>query len=38
MRVASAAPPAPPIMDYRLLAPPEKRASFDLRHDWRGHP
>jgi hypothetical protein len=38
LRVSSTAPPAPPIMDYRPLAPPAKRASFDLRHDRRGHP
>jgi len=38
LRTASAAPPAPPIMDYRPLAPPVKRASFDLRHDRTGHP
>ena len=28
----------PPLLDYRPLAPPAKRASFELRHELRGHP
>lgn len=38
LRTADTAPTAPPITDYRPLAPPAKRPSFDLRHDRRGHP
>ena len=37
-QVDSAVEAAAPNLDYRRLAPPTKRSSFDLRHDRRGHP
>jgi hypothetical protein len=38
LRIDSEAPAVSPLLDYRPLAPPAKRPSFDLRHDLRGHP
>jgi hypothetical protein len=38
LRLGSEVPAIAPLVDYRPLAPPNKRPSFDLRHDLRGHP
>ena len=38
LRVEGEVPAVPPLLDYRPLAPPGKRPSFDLRHELRGHP
>jgi alpha-mannosidase len=38
LQVESTVEAVPPDLDYRRLAPPAKRASFDIRHDRRGEP